>query len=110
MTQFWCGILAALLTLSNSPLASAEPRAFFRQAHENGRQFEVAVAASRRLLESWIKLADPKTLLLPDNPDAPHDKWIYTPHNSGADLYPYLILTAELTDPEIYRGRMMEML
>jgi len=35
---------------------------------------------------------------------------LYTPHNSGADLYPYLILTAELTDPELYRGRMMEML
>ncbi|MGH9314825.1 MAG: hypothetical protein ACRD1S_16705, partial [Vicinamibacterales bacterium] len=34
----------------------------------------------------------------------------YTPHNSGADLYPYLILTAHLTDPALYRGRMMEML
>ncbi|MGB9605629.1 MAG: hypothetical protein ACPL88_07105, partial [Bryobacteraceae bacterium] len=31
-------------------------------------------------------------------------------HNSGADLYPYLILTAHLTDPDIYQGRMMEML
>lgn len=34
----------------------------------------------------------------------------YTAHNSGADLYPYLTLTAELTEPEIYRGRMVEML
>ena len=38
------------------------------------------------------------------------DTRLYTPHNSGADLYPYLILTAELTDPALYRGRMMEML
>ena len=35
---------------------------------------------------------------------------LYTPHNSGADLYPYLILTAQLTDPDLYRGRMLEML
>jgi hypothetical protein len=35
---------------------------------------------------------------------------LYTPHNSGADLYPYLILTAHLTDPDLYYGRLMEML
>ena len=33
-----------------------------------------------------------------------------TPHNSGADLYPYLVLTAQLTDPDLYQGRMLEML
>ena len=38
------------------------------------------------------------------------DSRLYTPHNSGADLYPYLILTAFLTDPDLYRGRMLEML
>ena len=41
---------------------------------------------------------DTTTLLLSDNPGAERSKWIYTPHNSGADLYAYLILTAEL-DP-----------
>jgi hypothetical protein len=82
----------------------------FAEARRNGARFEAAVAASQRLLKAWLKLADPKTLLLPDNPGQERSKWIYTPHNSGADLYPYLILTAELTDPDIYRGRMMEML
>jgi len=38
------------------------------------------------------------------------DSRLYTPHNSGADLYPYLILTAHLTDPEPYNGRLLEML
>ena len=33
-----------------------------------------------------------------------------TPHNFAADLYPYLILTARLTDPALYEGRMLEML
>jgi hypothetical protein len=65
----------------------------------------------------WLEAADPKTLLLPDRLIGPgsgqkpgEDVRLYTPHNSGADLYPYLILTAHLTDPALYHGRMMEML
>lgn len=80
----------------------------FEQARRNGRQFEQAVAASQRVLHAWLKRADPRTLLLPDRPN--DAKLIYTPHNSGADLYPYLIVTAHLTDPDLYHGRMMDML
>lgn len=98
-----------LTSLVAAPVAAANPDAF-AEARRNGARFEAAVAASQRLLKAWLKLADPKTLLLPDNPGLERSKWVYTPHNSGADLYPYLILTAELTDPGIYHGRMMEML
>jgi hypothetical protein len=82
----------------------------FAVARENGRQFERTVAAAHRLLRAWMTHADPRTLLLPDRPLPEHGRRVYTPHNSGADLYPYLILTAHLTDPELYHGRMMEML
>jgi hypothetical protein len=74
----------------------------------NAKQFERAVAASDRLMQAWLKAADPKTLLLPDRLDG--EARVYNPHNSGADLYPYLILTAHLTDPDLVGGRMMEML
>lgn len=79
-------------------------------ARAHARQFERAVHAADRVLRAWMAHADPKTLLLPDRPAQPRADWIYTPHNSGADLYPYLILTAHLTDPDLYRGRMLEML
>jgi hypothetical protein len=88
----------------------------FPQARANGERFEQAVAASRRVLHAWLRHADPRTLLLPDRLPGgrglkPGDtSRLYTPHNSGADLYPYLILTAHLTDPELYHGRMLEML
>jgi hypothetical protein len=82
----------------------------FAVARTNARQFERAIAAARRLLQAWLAHADSRTLLLPDRPVADRSRRTYTPHNSGADLYPYLILTAHLTDPELYRGRMMEML
>ncbi len=90
-------------------LAPAAPAAI-EQARANGAQFEQSVAATQRLLHVWLTHADARTLLLPDRLDADRSKWIYTPHNSGADLYPYLVLTAQLTDPDLFEGRMMEML
>lgn len=89
----------------------------FSRARENGRTFDLTLQSMKRLMDAWLKHADSKTLLLPDRVPGPlqglkpgDTARLYTPHNSGADLYPYLILTAHLTSPEIYRGRMMEML
>lgn len=80
------------------------------RARANAAQFERSVAASQRVLQAWLAHADEQTLLLPDRPYPDRSRRVYTPHNSGADLYPYLILTAHLTDPDLYRGRLMEML
>ena len=94
----------------------AQDEARFARARENGRRFDQGAAAMQRLLKAWLAQADQKTLLLPDRVPGrrglkPGDTTrLYTPHNSGADLYPYLILTAHLTDPDLYHGRLMEML
>ena len=110
--SFRIAATVALLALCVWPVPAAQPSAEspFDRARANGRQFARAVAAAQRVLQAWLKHADPETLLLPDRPVPDRSLWIYTPHNSGADLYPYLILTAHLTDPDVYRGRMMEML
>jgi len=110
--------LVGLAATPPAPYAPPAPNApDFARAHENGRRFEAAVAACDRLMRVWLEAADPKTLLLPDRLPGPGNGLkpgepvrLYTPHNSGADLYPYLILTAHLTDPGLYHGRMMEML
>jgi hypothetical protein len=80
-------------------------------------RFERAVGAADRVLRAWLAQADSKTLLLADRLVGPGDGRApgnrtreYTPHNSGADLYPYLILTAHLTSPELLDGRLLEML
>jgi hypothetical protein len=96
----------ALLQLAAGP----PPSAAVDSPQSRAAQFERAVAAANRLLHAWLADADPRTLLLPDRPRVPAPERIYTPHNSGADLYPYLILTTELTDPVLYRGRLLEML
>jgi predicted secreted protein len=102
-----CAVALAIVAIPVGASSQAPP---FSQAAANGREFERAVQSARRVLQAWLAHADAETLLLPDRPEPDRTRWIYTPHNSGADLYPYLILTAQLTDPEIYRGRMMEML
>ncbi len=86
------------------------------QSRENAARFDEMAARMERLMKAWLAEADARTLLLPDRLPGGRgmkpgeESRIYTPHNSGADLYPYLILTAHLTDPDLYAGRMMEML
>ncbi|HTV00765.1 MAG TPA: hypothetical protein VMF13_09520, partial [Luteitalea sp.] len=74
----------------------------------NGQAYATDMAAAGRLLHAWLRDADQKTGLMPDRLDG--EARVATPHNFAADLYPYLILTARLTDPELYQGRMLEML
>jgi hypothetical protein len=89
----------------------------FDEARRHGVAFERSLSAMARLLQAWLAHADSRTLLLPDRvPGGPgglpagEKRRLYTPHNSGADLYPYLVLTAQLTDPDLVRGRMLDML
>jgi hypothetical protein len=114
--RFLCLVVVAACAIA--PLLAGQPStARATEARLRGARFERAVAAMQRVLRAWLENADARTLLLPDRLPgigsglAPgDDSRIYTPHNSGADLYPYLVLTAELTAPDLYRGRMMEML
>jgi hypothetical protein len=67
------------------------------------------------VLHAWLRHADPRTLLLPDYlpsfaAGGTKRPLLYTPHNSGADNYPYLIATAWFTDRAAYDGRMRDML
>ncbi len=100
----WMGALA----LGLGPVLCATQPAAAQTPAENGVAYARAIAAADRTLQAWLKDADPKTGLMPDRLDG--EARVATPHNFSADLYPYLILTARLTDPPLYEGRMLEML
>ncbi len=110
-------VVIILLAVAAGFPAFAQADRFFAEARANAKDFDAAAGSMDRLMRAWLRDADPKTLLLPDLvgtragklPDGQPSR-LYTPHNSGADLYPYLILTANLTAPDLYRGRFMEML
>lgn len=104
-----------LLALLAIPLAAADDEAAFRAAAENGRRSEEVFSRTRRMVHAWLAYADPRTLLLPDylpgiKRATPPPMDLYTPHNSGADNYPYLLATAYFTDRALFRGRMRDML
>jgi hypothetical protein len=88
----------------------------FRKASGNGFTTERIFRETRNVVHAWLAQADPRTLLLPDTlPSFRAERshpglGLYTPHNSGADLYPYFVATAFLTDRALYEGRMREML
>ncbi len=106
-------LLTAILEVSSSQVA-ADPETGFSAAVENGKRSEDVFRRTRKMLHAWLAYADPRTLLLPDFiPGYTRGKPqfnLYTPHNSGADNYPYLVATAFFTDPDLFRGRMVEML
>jgi hypothetical protein len=87
----------------------------WKTALANGAVVDEVFQKTKRMMEGWLSHADPETLLLPDRllgevRGRRNTESTYTPHNSGADNYPYLIATAFFTDPVLLRGRMMEML
>jgi hypothetical protein len=105
----------ALLALTPAPLSAAEPpeEAAFRAAALNGVRSEEVFRRTRRMMNAWLAYADERTLLLPDILPGSRDRrppGIYTPHNSGADNYPYLLATAWFTDRALFDGRLREML
>ncbi|MCC6392973.1 MAG: hypothetical protein IT167_20410 [Bryobacterales bacterium] len=92
-----------------------EPRDNWRAARANGVLVQDIFLRARRMLHAWLTAADSKTLLLPDRVKGSlfgrfDGKPLYTPHNSGADNYPFLVLTAYFTDPRLFEGRMKIML
>jgi hypothetical protein len=106
------------LVLLMAPSARAQEagrhEAAFRAAADNGVRVEEVFRRTRRMMHAWLGYADERTGLLPDflpgyaRGRRPLD--LYTPHNSGADNYPYLVATAFFTDRAVYEGRMREML
>jgi hypothetical protein len=80
----------------------------FAEAAANGRLANEAFVRSDRLMMDWLTLADPRSGLLPRNTTGDRDIW--NAKDCAADLYPFLVLTAWYTRPELYAGRMQELL
>lgn len=100
LTRRW---LPVLLTCSIASGAAAQ-----EGPAEHAAAYQRAIGAAERTLHAWLRDADAATGLMPDRVTG--DARVATPHNFAADLYPYLILTARLTDPGLYEGRMLELL
>ena len=91
------------------PLSGAAATPDWAQARRNGRIVDDIFRRTNRMMHRWLSFADPKTMLLPDRLPGvlfgkPDPDPLYTPHNSGADNYPFLIITACFTEPGLVNG------
>lgn len=81
----------------------------FRQARENGELANEGFKRCHRFVEGWLKHADPKTGLIPKGlKEDRRDFW--NPQDAGADNYPFMVLTAAITDRPLFEGRMLDIL
>jgi hypothetical protein len=75
-------------------------------AARNAGQAREAFVRSRDCMHGWLARLDPVTGLLPRRGD--HSTWYV--RDTAADLYPFMIMAAFYTEPDIYRGAMMDIL
>ncbi len=80
----------------------------FEQALENGRLAGEGFPRCRDFVAGWLAYADPKTGLIPRNLSQNKDIW--NAQDSAADNYPFMVLTAAITDRPMFEGRMLDML
>ena len=80
----------------------------FEQAVENRRLANEGFIRCRNFVTGWLAHADPKTGLIPRN--LTQDRDIWNAQDSAADNYPFMVLTAALTDRALFEGQMLNML
>ena len=103
-------IIALSLSLLLLPSCVPEPanQALYDKALENGKSANEGLRRCGAYLDAWLEYADPATGLIPENLAAGIDRW--TPHNSAADNYPFMVLVSALTDSARFHGTMHRML
>ena len=87
---------------------SAADSVALEQARANGALVNEGFERCLRYVQGWLRHADPKTGLIPRN--LQRDTLIWNAKDAAADNYPFMVLTAALTDSALFHGRMAEML
>lgn len=77
------------------------------RSRANATQANEAFSRSHHFVEGWLKEADPETGLIPRNLTG--DRY-WNARDAAADNYPFMVITAYLTDTELFEGRMKEIL
>jgi len=87
----------------------ADPEeSLFREAERNARLAAEGFYRCRRFVEGWLAHADPATGLIPRNLGEGRDYW--NGRDCAADNYPFMVLTAAITDRPLLEGRLLDML
>lgn len=78
------------------------------QAQTNGKLANEGYVRSLEFTKAWLTKTDSISGLIPTNLTRSSDIW--EPHNSAADNYAFMVLTAYLLDRDLYNGELLDML
>jgi hypothetical protein len=85
----------------------AQRRALYRQAEKNSRLANEAFFRCRRYIDGWLAHCDTNTGLFPRNL---RESNYWNGRDSAADNYPFMVLTAAMTDRPLMDGRLLDIL
>lgn len=97
------GLFAAAVPNHAQPEDRASAAA---RAEANGRLAQEALLRCHRYLRAWLGVADPRTGLIPRNLNV--QTW--NGKDAAADNYPFMVMSAWLTDRPAFEGAMKRML
>jgi len=86
--------------------SDAELATLTGQAQANAVTAQRLFSASHRYLDGWLAYRDKETGLIPQRLDSP----LWTPENSAADHYAFMVITSYFTDPARLSGDMRDIL
>jgi hypothetical protein len=93
---------------AGSPNPTEVADKYFRQAERDGRLANQAFFRCRRYIDGWMAHCDPETGLFPRNFRESRDFW--NGRDCAADNYPFMVLTAAMTDRPLMKGRLLDIL
>ena len=92
--------------LKESPTFEKSPD--FAEALANGKLANEGYNRCMNYLNAWLKVADKNTGLIPRNIRESADYW--NAWDAAADNYPFMVLTTSILSPELFKGKMIDML
>jgi len=105
-------LLVALMLTAHIPtsvFAGEKIDQAFDRAMQNGRLANEGFVRCNRFVEAWLRYADPKTGLIPRGLKGSR-RDIWNAKDSAADNYPFMVLTAAITDRPLFNGRLLDIL
>ena len=110
----WLSVMAfCLISCSASSQVSLTS---LDETRDNAASAAEAFSRCHRFVEGWLTVADPATGLIPRNnkggsfAESMQGDSYWNAKDAAADNYPFMVITAYLTDPDLLEGRMKEML
>jgi hypothetical protein len=98
-------VLAVIISCTSPPRFDEQ---IVEQAQKNGKLANEGYVRSLEFTKAWLTKTDNISGLIPTNLTRSSDIW--EPHNSAADNYAFMVLTAYLLDQDLYNGELLDML